>query len=187
MNEEIQTIKSLIGGLEVQIESKESDEKLFNRAAGLETAAEKARGEIIDMETDLETIKENLAEKKSAKANALGATTKAMVIEMNKTLTSGTAILEISDEGVLIGWQKGGIIRPYHALSGSERICFDNALADAFNATILLYEAGDGVDRENLDALIKKLTGSDKQIILTHWFMPEEVPKGWKLVDLRKK
>lgn len=183
MTEEIQNIQTLIQGLETKIAEKETDKSQFERAAGIEEMAEKAKKEISEIELDIEDLKEKLLAKKSKKSNAVQVSLKALIKTMNKTLPQGSALISIEDSQVTIGWTKDKVFRPYHGLSGSEKVIYDRALAAAFKANILLFEAAE-IDSENLTIMLEKLLESDNQIIMSSWFKPERIPEGWTIIEL---
>lgn len=183
MTEEITQLQTLIAGYESKIKEKETARDKFQRAAGLDELSEKTKKEISEIELDIEGLKEKLAEKKTEKSDALQKTAFDLSVKMNETLPRGSAIIEIDDRKVNIGWNRGCIERPYHALSGSEKIIFDGALANAFEATILWYECAE-IDDENLALMLQKLLESENQVIMATWFKPVEIPRGWEVIEL---
>jgi hypothetical protein len=183
--EEIQNLRILIEGLKSKIKEKETDRDKFQRAAGLDELSEKARAEISEIEVDIQSLKEEIAEKKGEKSRSLNKTIIALVGKMNETLPTGSAAITI-ENGVSIGWHKDGALRPYHALSGAEQKTLDGALSKAFKTNILIYD-NDAADKKTVFEMLKILIDQDEQIIFTtHHYDIEnsEVPKGWEIIRL---
>lgn len=180
---DIQMIQDQIDGLTARLKQLQADEKLFIKAQGLDEEAEKARKEIVDLEPELQQAKEDLAELRSQKTVALSTTGEALSAKMAEALPEGRGILEISDEGVFIGWELGGVRRPYEGLSGGQKVAFDAALSHALlgpGPKTLIIEAAE-MDQEHLLAAMERLAGlpEDTQVVLLTCHEPFGKPEGW--------
>lgn len=180
---DIQTIQNQIDGLSARLKTLRADKDLFVKAQGLDEQAEKARKEITDLEPDLQVMKEDLAELRGKKTAALSTTGEALSAKMAEALPEGRGLLDISDEGVFIGWELGGVRRPYAGLSAGQKATFEPALCHALlgpGTKLLIIEGGE-LDQENLLSTMEKLAGlpEDTQIILNSWHRPYGRPEGW--------
>lgn len=187
MDERISMLQDQIDGLQAALEKERTNEKIFHRAAGLEESAEKARAEVVELETDLEDLKEKLAEKQDAKNQALAATMTALSEKMSEILPEGGATFSITEDGLLIGWTKDKKFRPYHGLSGSELVQFQAALCNALmgdsREKILIMENAE-LDADNLEKTMDHLAGIDAQVIAMSCHAPKNTPDGWEIVTL---
>jgi len=181
---DIQTMQDQIAGLEAALKTLRDEKDLFVKAQGLDESAEKSRKDIVERETDLEVIKTELAELRGKKTAALATTGDALSAKMAEALPEGKGILEISDEGVFIGWEIPGRGRvPYEGLSGGQKVAFDQALIHALmgpGPKTLIIEGAE-LDREHLLASMEKLAGlpEEVQIILSTCHKPFGKPDGW--------
>lgn len=176
---EIQMIENQIAGLKESLTALNQNKDDFVKAQGVQQEERKIRVEIVGKKESLTEKKVELSQLKITKAEAVQETSRGLAEKMGEVLPRGTAVLEIEDGKVFIGWGN----TPYNGLSGGEKVIFDGALAHALDASILCYEAAE-VDLENLDELIKRLSQSDKQILLSTWVRPTTIPDGWTVVEL---
>ena len=188
MADEIQTMKTMIQGLETRRDDLINARDIFLKAQGLDEQVEKERQKIGELETDIEAFKEDLSAKQDAKKEALRATMLSITVAMNKVIPEGDGCIEINDEGVNIGWFKDNAFRPYDGLSGGEKVIFDSALCYALLAgcknKIIVLEGGE-LDNKNLDLMISHLSGlKDTQFLVNTCHAPEKTPKGWKTITL---
>ena len=188
MTDEIQTMKTMIQGLETRRDDLINARDIFLKAQGLDEQVEKERQKIGELETDIEAFKEGLSEKQDVKKEAIRGTMLEITKKMNQILPTGEGCIQIDDNGVSIGWFKDGSFRPYHGLSGSEEKQFDMALAHVLlgdcKNKVLVCEAAE-IDKGNLTAALEhwgKL--KDTQVICNTCHAPEETPKGWKTIEL---
>jgi len=180
---DLQIIQDQIDGLTARLKTLRSDKDLFVKAQGLEEEAEKARKEITDLEPQLQTIKEEISELRGKKTEALSTTGEALSAKMAEALPEGKGLLEISDDGVFIGWDLKGVRRPYAGLSAGQKATFNSALSHALlgpGPKLLIIEGGE-LDQDNLISTMEKLAGlpEDTQVILNSWHRPFGRPEGW--------
>jgi hypothetical protein len=186
MTEEIQTLETLIAGLENRRDDLIGARDVFLKAQGLDEEIEKARVKISGFETETEAIKEDLAVKQGEKKDSIRPTMLAITEAMNKVLPDGDGCIEITDGGVNIGWYLNDDFRPYDGLSGGEKVIFDSALSyallgDAKNKIIVL-EAGE-LDDKNMKEALTALLELEAQVIVNTCHKVD-APKGWEIVTL---
>lgn len=186
---DLQILAAQITGIEAKLTRLREQAAMFQRAAGLDEAAEKARADREEAERGIAVAKKELADLQTQKAESLKATTEALAAKMSEVLPVGKGLFEITDEGLFIGWEKpDGTRVPWAGLSGGERNPFDQALSYALlgpGEKIVLIEAAES-DREHLEALLDHLaanTADDCQVIVSTWARPRE-PEGWHVVEV---
>ena len=188
---ETELIEQQIEGLIEKGKGLRENEKVFLKNAGLVESIEKYKQEIITLQSDIETKKEELSELKAQKADAVRDTLIAMQDKITELLPEGEGIVHLEDDGsFIIGWMlPNKPLVPYEGLSGGQKVVFGQALGNALlgNAKekMLIYEGGE-VDEKNLAALLKQIGGKkdDTQVIINTWAKPKAVPKGWNLIEL---
>lgn len=189
----IEMLEQQLAGLEAKGKDLREKEKLFIKVQGLEEQIAAARKEIDESSNDLQAHKEELAELKTKKNEAVKSTLDAMSNKMAEVLPYGTPVIQITEDGKLpIGWEvKEKKYVAYHGLSGGEKILFEQALiyallGDAENK-LLIYEAAE-VDLTRLELLLNHLDFSDQnsktQMIVSTCHSPAEIPDGWNCVNL---
>jgi hypothetical protein len=103
---------------------------------------------------------------------------------MDAVLPRGRSILRIEDDGALfIGWQDQKKPVPYSGLSGGEKVAFDQALARALGATVLIVEAAE-MDPARLSEALDRYGKTGLQVIVSSCHEPTTYPSGWKAVRL---
>lgn len=186
-------LQNQITGLQARLKELETQQRLFERASGLDESIAITQRDREHAETDLIGAKDQLAKFQNEKAKSLTKTTGALAENMSKILPEGKALFRIDEEGLFIGWEHEGKISPWpHGLSGGQRPPFDQALASALlgdGEKIIILEGAE-LDEAHLVALMKKLIDApkDTQIILNHYLMPklpDEVAKEWKIVEVK--
>ncbi len=179
---DIQIIKDQLLGFEQKGKELRDQEKLFHKAQGLDESAEKARAEGAELEYDLEPMKEDLADLKQKKAEAVASSMDALKSRIDEILPQGKAVFDVSD-GVFFGWSINGKVHPFHGLSGGERVIFEGALAHALEADVIIVEAAE-IDGKNLVSMLEGLLKIDKQIFVNTCYAPEKLPAGWTVSNL---
>lgn len=186
---DLQILAAQITGIEAKLTRLREQAALFQRAAGLDEAAEKARADREEAEGRIAGVKKQLAELQDKKSASLKATTEALSAKMSEVLPAGKAVFSITDEGLFIGWEKpDGTRVPWAGLSGGERNPFDQALSYALlgdGEKVIMVEAAES-DQEHLEALLDHLaanTADDCQVIVSTWARPRE-PEGWHVVEV---
>lgn len=187
MNEQIQMLTQQIDGYEGKLKDLRGKALKFSEAKGLDKAIEKSRAEITTIETDIESIKEELSEKKSKRDKAMAGTLKELSDRMSEVLPIGNAEIRIEDGSLILGLITDKKFRPYAGLSGGEKVSFDAALSYALLADskekILVLEAAE-LDSDNFMKSIKHLSDVDAQVIINSCHFPKDDHKGWNLIKL---
>jgi len=172
-------LTNLITGLEASLKDLNSKRDLFMKAKGLNEQTEKLRDEACKIRFEIENEKDKLKELTDAKNKAMMTVTAAMARKMNDVLPSGSAIIEINEDGsLLIGWFNGVAKVPYSGLSGGEKAAFDPALCKALGGSVLIVEAAEIDDVHLMDAL-RKYEAADVQCIVSSCHVPKDIPETW--------
>lgn len=185
-------LKNQISGLETKLKTLRESSDLHHKAKGLAEEEERARADMGRLETKNQAVKEEIAELRAQKTEALRATVAALALKMAEVLPAGTASFEIGDEGVFIGWElpdRGKV--PYASLSGGQKAIFDKALEYALmgpGEKVLIVEGAE-LDGENLVEAMKRLSAlpDDTQVLLLtcHNYKPsKEVLEQWRVVEV---
>ena len=178
-------------GLRAQLDALRADERLFQRAAGLETQREKDHAARLELEAKLDAAKKTLTELRDRKAEAMRSTATAIAEVMGRLLPYGEARFNVDDEGgVFLGWElpRHGVV-PYGGLSGGQRILFESALAYALtrrerrNTVILIEGAELGQEIGLLLEGVATATAAT-QIIACTCHEPAAVSEGWTAVEV---
>ena len=183
---DIKLLKDQLAGLEAKGKMLRSEEAVFLKALGIDESIEKTKAKLQSDEIDNTNFKEQLAELKGKKAQAIGEACIAMQEKMTALLPHGMAVIHIDDEGtLLIGWLKEGAGAPvaYHSLSGGEKAIFEAALVHALEADLVIVEGAE-LDEKSLVIAMEKLSGLKAQVILNTCHAPAKTPKGWDVVQL---
>jgi len=165
-------------------------ERIFLKASGITESIEQYRVEIANTEATIESKKEDLAELKAMKSDAVKDTLISIQDKITELLPEGDGVVHINDDGsFIIGWMlpnKSPV--PYEGLSGGQKVIFGRALTNALmgNAKnkILVYEAAE-VDPPNLQLMLERIvanTDNNTQVIVNTW-LKTDVPKGWNLIE----
>ena len=188
-------IKEQINALEENRSGLKENERIFLRVSGISESIEQYRAEIARLESGHEAKKEELADIKAQKSDAVRNTLVHVQDRITELLPEGKGVVRIEDDGsFFVGWEflPDKMAIPYDGLSGGQKVVFGRALSkalmgDATNA-ILVYEAAE-VDPPNLISMLERIvtvTNENTQVIVNTWFAPEEIPTGWNLIDFRK-
>lgn len=180
---DLQILQNQHDGLVAAGKKLREKERLFLKAQGLDERIAKSQKEIIAEESELETIKEDLALKISEKNKAVAGTITALAEKMGEILPVGETVLDVTDGKFLIGWKIDGSLRAYSGLSGGEKVTFDSALDQALGCGIIVQESAE-LDKDFLLQVIEKLTLLDKQVIVNSCHPPAEIPEGWNATTL---
>lgn len=177
-------MKDQITGLEASLKEHQANKDLFMKAKGLDEEAEKMRGEVTKIQSDLALEKTNLKALKDVYTAAMMPVTASMAKTMNDLLAGNTAIIEINEDGTVnIGMFNGKKNVPYSGLSGGEKAAFEPALCRALGGSVLLIEAAE-FDPKRLTAALEKYGQSDLQILVSTCHAPEAAVPGWETVRL---
>jgi len=185
-------IKEQINALEENRSGLKENERIFLRVSGISESIEQYRAEIARLESGHEAKKEELADIKAQKSDAVRNTLVHVQDRITELLPEGKGVVRIEDDGsFFVGWEflPDKMAIPYDGLSGGQKVVFGRALSkalmgDATNA-ILVYEAAE-VDPPNLISMLERIvtvTNENTQVIVNTWFTPEEIPTGWNLID----
>ncbi len=171
-----------------------ADEAIFLKHAGIAESIEKYKLDVTRTEAALEVKKEELAELKAQKAEAVKSTLMDIQDKITELLPEGDGIVHINDDdSFIIGWMlPSKPLVPYEGLSGGQKVVFGRALSNALMGDaknkLLVFEAAE-VDPPNLTSMLERIvahTNEETQVIVNTWFMPESIPKGWNLIDFAK-
>jgi hypothetical protein len=185
---DIQILEQQILGITARLQQLRDAKTLFDRAAGLDGAMEKARQDRGKAEANIIAAKARLSELQSKKSASLKATVESLSHKMSEVLPSGRGIFEIGDDGLFIGWEKpDGHRVPWAGLSGGEKNPFESALSNALmggGEKIICIEAAES-DQEHLEALLDHLakTPEDTQVVVSTWSRPREIG-NWHIVEI---
>jgi len=176
-------LKDMINGLEASLVELNGRRDIFIKAKGLNEETEKLRAEASRVRFELENEKDKLKGLVEEKNQTMMTVTASMARRMNEVLPSGSAIVEIKDDGSLfIGWFTKTAKVPYSGLSGGEKAAFDPALCRALGGSVLVVEAAE-IDDEHLVDTLLKYEASGIQCIVSSCHVPAEIPgSGWEAV-----
>ena len=186
-------LEQRVSGLRAQLDTLRADERLFQRAAGLEAQREKDHATKLSLEAELETAKKALNDLRDKKSTAMQGTATAIAKKMGQMLPYGEARFSVDDAGaVFLGWEipQHGVV-PYGGLSGGQRVLFESALAyaltqqDRQNAVILIEGAELG---QEIGLLLESVARAnvDTQIIACTCHEVNAVSDGWTAVHVRE-
>lgn len=192
MSSMLETMEQRVFGLRVRLNELREHERLFQRASGLKTQAEKDRAAVLELQESLKAETERLDSLRSAKAQAVHATAQAIAQKMGQTLPFGRAVFEIDDDGkAFLGWDipDHGIVA-YGGLSGGQRVMFETALAYALvqesqqNPVIIMEGAELGAE---IDILLNSIAAANPktQILACTCHAVPTAPDGWKMVHVQ--
>jgi hypothetical protein len=183
---DIKALQDLVIGLNGAIVELQSQKDLFVRAQGIDIEAQKLRDEALKFNTDITAKKARVKELQEQKRAAIKNTLDAMKKSMTDVLATGSAVIEILEDGkFFIGWvNEAGQTVPYPGLSGGEKVSFDTALVKALGGTIMVTEAAE-VDEKSLSLLLTKYANSEiKQIIVSTCHAPNVIDAEWSVTTL---
>lgn len=186
-------LEQQVSGLRSRLDTLRAEERLFQRAAGLEAQREKDHAGRLELAAELEAAKKTLAELRDKKSAAMQGTATAIAEKMGRMLPYGAAWFSVDDDGaVFLGWEipRHGIV-PYGGLSGGQRVLFESALAyalarqDRQNAVILIEGAELG---QEIGLLLESVAANnvDTQIIACTCHELAAVSGGWTAVRVRE-
>lgn len=177
--------RELIAALEVSLKEKQAKKEIFTKVQGLAESAEKIRAEVAQLRAKIEAEKEGLAKLVDKKTLAVKRVLLKVMEKMNAVLPAGEAILRIDDSGGLfVGWrddEKKPVA--YSALSGGEKVAFDQALVRALGGTVLIVEAAE-LDPERLHEALDRYGKTGLQVLVSSCHEPTNYPDGWKAARL---
>ena len=183
-------ISDFIAGLEASLKELQGKKEMFLKAKGLNEESEKLLADAKNLRDELAGEKAALEGWTDQKNRSLVNVTGTMARRMNAVLASGSAVIEIREDGsFFIGWNngrepaRGGATVPYAGLSGGERAAFDPALCKALGGSLLVVEAAE-IDDEHLTGALRKYEDAGLQVIVSSCHSPETVPLAWRVVRL---
>ena len=177
--------EDLITGLKSHIKTLRSDKDLFVKAQGIVQQAEQLSGEALKKREEIATMKAANTELITTKNSEVAKGLSGMIEKMKEVLPEGEPIITVEAEGnVFVGWKnpKGNVVA-YSGLSGGEKVAFDNALAYALKANIIVSEFAE-LDDDHLPMAMKKFAGMDVQVLLSTCHAPLTVSEEWMVVRL---
>jgi DNA repair exonuclease SbcCD ATPase subunit len=177
--------EDLITGLKANIKAMRTDKDLFVKAQGIVQQAEQLSGEALKKREEVATMKAANSELIITKNAEVAKGLSGMIGKMKEVLPEGEPIVSVEAEGnVFVGWKnpKGNTVA-YSGLSGGEKVAFDNALAYALKANIIVSEFAE-LDDDHLPMAMKKFAGMDVQVLLSTCHPPKEIGKDWTTVRL---
>jgi len=185
-------LKNQISGLEAKLKTLRESSDRHHKAKGLAEEEERARADMGRLETKNQAVKEEIAELRGRKSEALQATAAALSLKMAEVLPEGKPAFEVVDREVFIGWElpdRGKV--PYAGLSGGQKAIFDKALEYALagkGEKVLIVEAAE-LDGENLVEAMARLSAlpEDVQVLLLtchNYKPPPEVLERWNVVEV---
>ena len=188
---DVKIIEDQIEGLIEKGKEFRKQERILLKSSGIIESIERARKDISDQEALVASKKEDLADLKAKKADAVRNTLISMQDKITELLPEGEGIVHLEDNGsFVIGWLlPNKPLVPYEGLSGGQKVIFGQALGNALlgdaKEKMLIYEGGE-VDNKNLAALLKQIgeKKDDTQVIVNTWAKPKSIPKGWNLIEL---
>ena len=181
-----QMTQQQITGYAVRLKALREKEEKFIEAETLNREAQKARTAASTVETELQSVKEELAMAQAERNEAVQKTALALGSAMNAVLPEGESIFAFDENGKLsLGWKVDGVYKPYYGLSGGEKVAFDTALAKAMGAGVLIVEAAE-LDGNHLTLVLEKLSQTGLQTIVLSCHEPCRVPLGFTRVDFNK-
>jgi chromosome segregation ATPase len=180
---DIQILQDQLAGLETKGKQLRDQEAVLLKLQGLREQEETARVAATELEADLQKIKEDITATKSKRTELMAGTIEGIQNSISEALPAGKAIVRMDENGFFLGWAIYGREKPYKALSDGEKATFNPALCKALGADILICEAAEA-DADRLAKLLEGLAKLDVQSIVCTWFVPQEVPKGWNVVQL---
>ena len=183
-----QMITDQIAGLEASIKTLRDTEKLFLKVQGIDEEIESSRQKAIDTNADAETLKADIAEKKTEKSKAMASTANALAGAMGAVLSTGEAVFDITDGKVFLGWKFEDRVTAYPGLSGGEKVAFDSALSNVLlgeGEKLTILEAAE-VDSDNLSVMLSKIAkeGSGQFIVATCHQPNAPLLADWNIVAL---
>lgn len=191
MNADASILENQVIGLEQRLRDLRGELALFQRAKGLDEAAEAERSKADDARRAQVEVKAALEGLKGQKAQAVAKTCEELAEAMGKILPEGAAVLRIEDDGAVFLGQKmvDGRVVPHAGLSGGQRVLYDAALANALLGKaphrLLVLEAAE-LDPERLAQALEHMAASNPgaQILVNSCHAPAEIPAGWDVVEM---
>ncbi len=190
---DIPLMEDHVRGLEAALRELRAKENLFHKAKGLAEEMEKIGKEIQEVEVELQADKEELAELQGQKVAAMQSVAEALASKISEVLPEGRTLLDITDDGFFLGFEKpDGKRVPYAGLSGGQKALFDQALCYALlgegGHKVLIIEGAE-LDLPHLTALLEHLPKTirpDTQVILNTYQRPVlPAPVEWNVVEVR--
>lgn len=179
-----QLLEQQLAGYEARGKELRASEQIFLKVQGLREQEEKARAEVLVLETEIQGIKDDIAAAKKKRNNAMETILQPIRESLDAVLPVGQSVLSADDSGKLfIGWKINGVDRHYNGLSGGELVSFNLALAKALGAEIVTVEAAE-LDNIRAAEQLDALNDFDGQVIVATCHRPASVPEGWSVVEL---
>ena len=185
-----QLLEQQIAGLQARLVELRAARDLHIRLQGIEEESSKVGLEMAETEVELQSLKEEVADLKARKAEETGKLTGQLTARMDQILATGTSVFEIGDEGVFIGAQApDGTQIPYQALSGGQKVIFQQALIYALmgeGPKCLIIEAAE-LDQQNLDrmlAVLEKLPEECQSIVMSCHGPAAYPARDWHVVEV---
>jgi transposase len=191
MNADTSILENQVSGLDQRLRDLRGELALFQKAKGLDEAAEAERTKADESRRAQVEVKATLEGLKGQKAQAVAKTCKELGEAMGHILPEGEAVLRIEDDGSVFLGQKmpDGRTVPHAGLSGGQRVLYDAALANALLGKaphrLLILEAAE-LDPERLTQALEHMAASNPgaSIVVNSCHAPAAVPAGWDVVEM---
>lgn len=172
-----------INGLVARLAQLRQTERIMLEAVGLEKQVAKEKANQPDIDARIQGAKEELSEVQAEQARIVNEAFGAFTVKMDEALPEGNVTCNLTEDKVEIGWNIGGALRPFRALSGGERIAFDMALAYALGAGVIVKEVAE-LDDRRLALVLEKFGELTTQVIIVTCHAPAEVPPPWSVIHV---
>jgi len=191
MNADTSILENQVAGLEQRLRDLRGELGLFQKAKGLDEAAEAERAKSDDSRKAQAEVNGALEGLKAQKAQAVAKTCTELAAAMGHILPDGAAVMRIEDDGSVFLGQKmaDGRVVPHAGLSGGQRVLYDAALANALLGKaphrLLILEAAE-LDPERLAQALEHMAAKNPgaAIVVNSCHAPAEVPAGWDVVEV---
>ena len=182
--DDFKLLQDRLDGLTSHLATLRTREKTLLQVQALEAQVSKASAEADGYKAEKETISAEYQEAVTARAEIVNKAMVEFTERMAEALPEGDPSIRITEDGkVELGWNVGGVTRPFRGLSGGELTSFKAALSHAFGAEVIMIEAGE-LDNIRLLQTLDVLRKLPQQVICASCHAPEESPEGWKVVVL---
>lgn len=180
---DIKILENQLEGLKTKGIESRAKEALFLKAQGIDTAIQKAKADKETLATSLEKTKTKLKGLMDDKKKGVNSSTALICAAIDEFLPIGKSFFDASDS-LSFGWEYEGTKQRYNSLSGGQKVIFDTALENLLGSNIMIVEAGEGVDKNHLEALLEDLQKNEKQVLVCTWYDDFHAPDGFDVVKI---
>jgi seryl-tRNA synthetase len=187
----IEMLEQRKAGLQQQLETMRENERVLNRAAGIDESAAKAKQAAGEAEKQATELRKSLKDLKLKKAQAMDSSITDIEAALDMFLPHGNAAVSIDDEtGKLsFAWNMERAAVPYSGLSGGQRVMFDAAMAhmllcDAQNQVVVVEAAELGTELGSMLSAIQEANSGAQVIVNTCFPFRDfnEQETGWRMI-----